>query len=151
VDDTTGLHNRETFLKILDDEIHRAHRYGSKLSLCLMEFDVAATNPGPTAGYREAILRSLSKFFSRNIRNSDILGRFDHRSFALLVPQTSARQARFICDRLQNLFDKEHLEKDDIRLMLTFGLAELNPDKDQTGSDLMARAAESLSSAKTSR
>ncbi|MGD2272281.1 MAG: efflux RND transporter permease subunit, partial [Desulfobacterales bacterium] len=32
VDDTTGLHNRETFLKILDDEIHRAHRYGSKLS-----------------------------------------------------------------------------------------------------------------------
>jgi diguanylate cyclase (GGDEF)-like protein len=149
VDDATGLPNRETFLKILNDEIHRSQRYGTKLSLCLMEFDVAATNPVPEAWYQEAFLRSLSESLSRNIRNSDILGRFDHRSFALLVPQTSALQTRRIYDRLQDLLEKEHLEKNGVHLVIKFGLAELNPEKDQTGSDLMARAAESLRGAKT--
>jgi diguanylate cyclase (GGDEF)-like protein len=151
VDDATGLCNRETFHKILDGEIHRSQRYGTALSLCLMEFDILGDNPVFNDLQRERILGSLSESFSRKIRNCDTLGRYDKRRFALLIPQTTAQEARSICDRLLVLFEREHLEKDGIQLVTHFGLTELEPEKDETGSDLLARAVQSLRSAKVVR
>ncbi len=148
LDDYTGLYNRETFLKITDGEILRSQRYGLKLSLCLMEFDPTAANHGLDDWQKQRILSSLSASFSRKIRNCDTLGRFDKHSFALLIPQTSIAEARSICDRLQVLFEKEHLARDGIRLVIKFGLSELDPDMNETGLDLLARASESLRSTK---
>jgi diguanylate cyclase (GGDEF)-like protein len=144
VDDYTGLYNRETFLKITDGEILRSQRYGLKLSLCLIEFDPTAANPDLDDWQKERILSSLSASFSRKIRNCDTLGRFDKHSFALLIPQTAIEEARGICDRLQVLLEKEHLAKDGIRLVIKFGLSQLDPDMNETGLDLLARASESL-------
>ena len=148
LDDYTGLYNRETFLKITDGEILRAQRYGLKLSLCLMEFDPKVTNPGLDDWQKERILSLLSASFSSKIRSCDTLGRFDKDSFALLIPQTSIAEARCICDRLQVLFEREHLARDGIRLAVKFGLSELDQEGDETGLELLARASKSLRSTK---
>jgi diguanylate cyclase (GGDEF)-like protein len=148
LDDYTGLYNRETFLKITDGEILRSQRYGLKLSLCLLAFDPAAANPGFDDRQKERILSSLSTSFSRKIRNCDTLGRLDKNRFALLLPQTNLEEAHRICDRLQVLFEKEHLTRGGIRLAIKFGLSELDPDINETVLDLLAKAIESLQSAK---
>ncbi len=92
----------------------------------------------------------LSESFCRRIKNCDTLSRFDGRRFALLIPQTAADEARRICNRLRGLFEKEHLEKNGIHLVIWFGLSELRPAQDETGWALLARATESLKAAKLS-
>jgi len=146
LDDSTGLYNRENFLKILDSEISRARRYRTNLSLCFMKFNFDTTGPGSLE--KERILRLLGEAFSAQIRKCDTLGRFDHQTFALLMPHTATAEAQLFCDRLKRLFAEKCSEIDGLQITLSLGLADLASGMDESGSDLLAKATALLQNAK---
>ena len=146
-DDSTGLHDRDNFLKILDAEIERSRRYQARLTIGLMKFDFDAVMPARDNVETERILRELGEVFSMQIRKCETLSRFDHRTFALLMPHASTAEARLLCDRLKLLFEEKCNEVDCMQLKLTVGLAEFVPDSDKSGSDLISRASLSLQNA----
>jgi diguanylate cyclase (GGDEF)-like protein len=148
LDDSTGLYNRENFLKILDSEISRARRYRTNLSLCFMKFNFDGAGPGADNLGKERILRLLAEVFSAQIRKCDTLGRFDHQIFALLMPHTSTADAQLFCDRLKRLFSEKCNEIDGVQVKLSLGLADLASGMDESGSDLLAKATALLQNAK---
>ena len=147
LDDSTGLYNRENFLKILDTEIERARRYQVQLAVCFMKFDFDGVRPERDNLEIEQILRDLGEAFSKRIRKCDTLSRFDHYTFALLMPHSSAAEAQLLCNRLKRLFEEKCSQIDCMQLKLTDGLADFAPGTNENGMDLIARASASLKNA----
>jgi diguanylate cyclase (GGDEF)-like protein len=148
LDDSTGLYNRENFLKILDSEISRSRRYRINLSLCFLRFDFDGAGPATDNLEKERILRSLGEAFSRRIRKCDTLSRFDQQTFALLMPHTPAAEAQLFCDRLKRLFAEKCKEIDGVQVKLSVGLADFVSGTDASGSDMLAKATALLQNAK---
>ena len=147
VDDLTGLCNTKGFLETLDKEVHRAKRYNTDLSICLIGINFEAVNPYSTYDANDRILSYLGGAFSAKIRRSDTLGRIDTQRFALLLPYTSVPAAEQICERLWHPLDREFFEAAGIRITVTLGLAGLGDKADETGDDLLVKATEALESA----
>jgi len=147
LDDSTGLYDRENFLKFLDAEIERSRRYQTSLTVCLMKFDFDGVTPARNNLEIERILRELGEAFSTQIRKCEILSRFDHRTFALLMPHSSAAEAQHLCNRLKHLFDEKCNAVDCMQLKLTLGIADFEPEMDKSGFDLISRTSASLQDA----
>ncbi|MGD9057483.1 MAG: efflux RND transporter permease subunit [Desulfobacterales bacterium] len=147
LDDSTGLYDRDNFLKILDAEIERAKRYQAGLAVSLMKFDFDAVTPARNNLETEGILREMGEAFSEQIRKCDTLSRFDHRTFALLMPHSSAAKAELLCNRLMHLFEEKCNAVECMQLRLTAGSAEFIPGSEESGFDLIAKASVSLQNA----
>jgi len=146
-DDSTGLYNRENFLKILDSEMKRSRRYHTDLALGFVKFDFNSASPGLDDLAKERILRELGQSFSKMIRDCDTLSRFDNQTFALLMPHSSADDAQLLCHRLRCLFEEKCNASQAVQVKLTFGLADFVGEKDESGSDMLARATALLQNA----
>jgi diguanylate cyclase (GGDEF)-like protein len=145
-DDSTGLCNRESFLRHADTEIRRSRRYGMPMSLCLVEFDMASANPYLDSEQKETLLHRVSDFFVHNLRSCDIMGRCDLHRFGIIAPQTPAEQAWTLCERLKQLLLSRRWATGGVRLKVFCGVVELSPDAEETAVELLTRAAEDLNS-----
>jgi hypothetical protein len=146
-DDAMGLCSRLSFLKILDTEIQRARSCCTNLTLCFVKLNLEEAGAGSGNSATDRILRSLGEVISEEIRNWDILHQYDQQTYALLMPQTIFDEAQHFCNRLKSISERNFSETDGLGIKLVFGLAELTLGKDETGSDLLAKAQSGLQDA----
>ncbi len=88
-DELTDLPNRRAFLRRLEDEVARVQRYGSPLSLALIDMDsFKAINDkyGHAAG--DEVLRNFSSNVLSIFRHHDMVARYGGEEFAVLLPNT---------------------------------------------------------------
>jgi diguanylate cyclase (GGDEF)-like protein len=89
-DGLTGLFNHRYFYERLDQEVARARRYGTPVSLLMVDIDdFKAFNDrhGHLAG--DAVLRQLAGVFRDELRQSlDIAARYGGEEFAIILPNT---------------------------------------------------------------
>jgi diguanylate cyclase (GGDEF)-like protein len=89
-DKLTKLLNRHAGMKILENLLHQAQRYGVPLSLLMLDIDnFKKLNDvlGHLAG--DLVLRKVAKAIKKSIRKSDIAIRWGGEEFLLLVPHTA--------------------------------------------------------------
>ena len=105
-DELTGLHNRRCLLRTLGEEIDRASRQGTPLSVALLDIDhFKGVNDrfGHVAGDRT--LRAFADAVQARRRNTDHFGRYGGEEFLLVMPDTDARDADRALGRLREAFD----------------------------------------------
>ena len=102
IDSKTGLLNAGTWEREAASEVARAVRTRTPLALVLIDVDhFKSVNDihGHLAG--DKALRAISRTFKIFLRDYDLAGRFGGEEFALLLPQTSAADARQIAERVR--------------------------------------------------
>ncbi|MDX6413554.1 MAG: hypothetical protein QOH23_964 [Gaiellaceae bacterium] len=101
-DDLTGLPNRRRFQTELDRELATASRYGSPLSLLLLDLD-NFKSINDTYGHRvgDSVLMLVAQAIQAQLRTPDLVARLGGDEFAVLLPQTSARDAKTLAQRLE--------------------------------------------------
>jgi diguanylate cyclase (GGDEF)-like protein len=102
-DDLTGLPNRRRFQTELEREIATANRYGSPLSLLLLDLDnFKAINDtyGHHAG--DNALRRVAAAIEAQLRTPDLVARLGGDEFAVLLPQTAPADADALARRLKD-------------------------------------------------
>ena len=102
IDSKTGLLNAGTWEREAASEVARAVRTRSPLALVLIDVDhfkLVNDLHGHLAG--DKALRSIAHAFRIFLRGYDLVGRFGGEEFALLLPQTSAADARQIAERVR--------------------------------------------------
>ena len=101
-DSLTSLGNRRAFELRLTQEIGHARRYGTPLSVLLMDVDFfKAYNDsfGHPAG--DEVLRLLAKVVRIQGRDTDFFARYGGEEFIIILPQTDAAGAMVLAERLR--------------------------------------------------
>lgn len=110
-DDLTGLNNHRHFYQRLEEEYKRAERYGSDLSLILVDFD-RFKQINDTHGHQlgDALLRELGVALYRATRETDHLARYGGDEFAVLLPETNLAGAFQQAERLRRQIKAHYFE-----------------------------------------
>lgn len=111
LDADTGIYNRYYFLQRLGEELSRAKRSRSPLSLALMNIErLDAIGGMHLPRLRNEALRRAAFFLRQHMRGEDLVARFEGDKLALLLPDTPGSDAKQILEYLQtrlawNIFD----------------------------------------------
>jgi diguanylate cyclase (GGDEF)-like protein len=100
-DPLTRLFNRHAFGLRLEMELVRAERYGRPFTLVVLDVDgfkLVNDRHGHLAG--DAALERLGLVLRAGLRAADTAYRIGGDEFALLLPETSAGEARALLDRI---------------------------------------------------
>lgn len=152
-DPLTQVANRSRFVEIANQELARCRRYGHPASLWMIDIDhFKAVND--TYGHHggDVALQSLMATSRQTLRDWDIVGRMGGEEFAVLLPETDAKQSLEVAERLRLAVAATHIPLEDgavVRLTISTGVATAN-DSDTTVDTLLERADKALYAAKNS-
>jgi diguanylate cyclase (GGDEF)-like protein len=100
-DPLTGLNNRRALEPVLEREMLRAQRYGTPLSLMLIDIDHFKTlneQEGRVIG--DAVLREVASRLALTLRKNDCIARWNGQEFLILAPETDLERAAILAERL---------------------------------------------------
>ena len=126
IDPMTGLLNFRSFIQKIEEETHRAKRYGAPLSLMMIDIDNFKTY-NDTYGHPEAdkLLKKLADIFKANLRTTEFIFRYAGDEFAIILPQTNEAQAAIAAEKVRQIVEKEFY-KDNISISI--GIAQYHAD-----------------------
>ncbi len=154
VDELTGLGNRRLINTVLQDEINRARRGGTELSVVLMDVDYFKSyndTYGHPAG--DVVLQTLADLMQRaTTRAGEMVGRYGGEEFIIVLPGASAEAAMRTATRLLDLVTAENIPHGASEvanhITISQGIATVSPDQDLEPNDLVKRADQALYDAK---
>ncbi|MHB9030725.1 MAG: sensor domain-containing diguanylate cyclase [Candidatus Latescibacterota bacterium] len=152
-DGLTGLLNHRAFHERIRHEFERYRRYGSFLSLIVADFDdlkVINDTYGHPVG--DEVLRELGDILRDASRESDVLARYGGDEFVILLPQTNARNAIKMAERIREKVEKHGFSIHNLNLQSTIsiGVATVPEEGIDSPQDLLERADRALYEAKRS-
>ena len=145
-DDLTGALNRRKFYEILDHEIDRYKRYGTELSLLLIDIDYfkkVNDNFGHHTG--DQILQKFSDLIQNLIRKSDYFARIGGEEFAIILPQSNLQQAVNMAEKIRNRISEYNFPEVG-KLTASIGISEIQ--KNEESGNFTQRTDDALYSAK---
>lgn len=158
-DALTGIHNRRSMLAQLRQEISRARRQNTALSLVMFDLD-HFKNINDRFGHPvgDDALRRAAQAIDEEIRAGDSLGRFGGEEFVLLLPRTTPEEAAILAERCRQRLTSIVIEAPadkasskgaaSIHLSGSFGVSWINQGEPSNDKDMVAAADEALYRAK---
>ncbi|MDZ7853499.1 MAG: sensor domain-containing diguanylate cyclase [Halomonas sp.] len=149
-DPLTGVANRRHFFEFSESEVARARRYGTKLSLIMLDLDhFKRINDqfGHAAG--DSVLTSFCRGITSLLRETDLLARLGGEEFISLLPGTDLDGAVRLAERLRCHTEAEIVDvgANRIRYTVSIGVATFAID-DPSIEAVIRRADEELYAAK---
>ena len=145
-DGLTGVANRRAFTRLLHEELARARRYGRPVALVSFDLD-RFKRINDTFGHMmgDRVLKAVASDVASGLRRTDMLARMGGEEFSVLLPETTAFEARGMAERLRRLIEaRSDAERDPpLDLSASFGVAAFDGRESQ---DDVAHLAETLQS-----
>ncbi|NOR24364.1 MAG: HDOD domain-containing protein [Desulforhopalus sp.] len=107
IDGLTGVYNHRYFQNILDQEINRAERHNTSLSIILIDID-HFKKVNDTYGHQvgDFILTEFAKTIKEHIRQYDILARYGGEEFVVILPETNTEDALVVGEKLRSIIEQ---------------------------------------------
>jgi diguanylate cyclase (GGDEF)-like protein len=127
IDDLTRLYNVRYLYQTLDNEIRRARRYSSAVSVVFMDLDgfkLVNDAYGHRAG--SVTLTEVADVIVASVRESDFVARYGGDEFVLMLPETHSVQALQMAERVRSHIASARFTGGvgaDIYLTASFGVA----------------------------
>ncbi len=117
VDELTGATNREAFDTRLEEEFQRASRYGSPLSLVVLDIDgFKSFNEEHGRESGDEVLRRVARLLEANSRTTDVVARFGGEEFAIILPNTTRHGGYLLAERFRQAVERVPWEKRSITI-----------------------------------
>jgi len=142
-DDLTGIANRRQFFDRARQECARSARSGAALALvCLDIDDFKPINDGHGHAAGDHCLQRFAVLAAARLREPDLLARLGGDEFAILLPDTTADEARLIAEDILAAVRTAPIAWRNTTLAITAsaGAAEWSPDIGRDAAELAARA-----------
>lgn len=107
VDGVTEIYNHRYFQERLTAEIERASRYERTLSLVMLDLDYfKAFNDSWGHQEGDKVLKWFAHICADCVRNIDVLARYGGEEFVVILPETGAKEALAVAERIRQSTDK---------------------------------------------
>lgn len=151
IDPLTGLLNRRSFESHFEREFSRAQRYGSELSIAIIDLDYFKTvndNYGHQTG--DFILEEFSKIAAKMFRTTDLIFRYGGEEILIILPQTTSKRAFIPVERLREKIQEQDFvfEGKKLKITISAGISD-NRNCPEAKEDLIKNADSSLYEAKS--
>ena len=145
-DHLTGIYNRAHFSSELVEEIYRFKRYGHTFSLIMFDIDhFKAVNDSYGHDAGDMCLIEFAKLAKGALRQSDIVARWGGEEFMILCPETDAKGAAVLAEKMRALIEHHHFPVIG-KKTASFGVTEFHPS--MTEEVLLKRVDQELYQAK---
>lgn len=133
IDPLTEVYNRAAMEQLYKNELRRAKRYKSPVSLLMLDLDLFKTindTYGHQAG--DKTLKFFVETIRAQLRSTDILSRYGGEEFALLLPDSDFSGAKIAAERLRQNVEKTLIGADGFKFNITvsIGIAQYQFDDD---------------------
>ena len=149
-DELTGLANRRTLDERLGEEVDRARRYDTHVTLVLIDIDdFKRVNDRHGHQCGDDVLRVVGAVLSQSLRELDLAARYGGEEFALVLPGTVVEGARRVAEKIRVAVAAVEIpapSSERIRVTASFGMAEFPAF--QSVAELIAEADRCLYEAK---
>lgn len=154
-DELTGLHNRKYLLERMDQEISRAKRYATPLSLLLFDLDFFKS-VNDIYGYEwgDVLLKSIADKLRQVIRREDVLTRYGDEEYVVVLPNTSEDNAFLFAERFRKEVERMEFipagEEERHPITISGGIATFPclPDSEEDANTIIRYAEHALYNAK---
>jgi len=151
-DDRTNLLNDRYLKRRLSEEFKRARRYGSPLSVMLLDLDhFKQVNDKYGHDCGDQVLAEFARVLVDNAREIDIVGRYGGEEFLMILPNTDAIRAAIVAERVRKAAEEKVYRHREflVRITVSIGLASIPANQSvRTDADLLRAADEALYRAK---
>jgi len=156
-DALTGINNRRFFEQRLPEEISRCKRMESPISCLFVDVDhfkYFNDTYGHATG--DLVLKQVASIIRKELRATDVVGRYGGEEFVVLLPDTDHRRALDIAERIRKCIEKNHCKYEEHMLQVTvsIGIADFqkfvddNKTLEEIGQALVVAADKALYKAK---
>ncbi len=154
-DELTGLHNRKYLLERMEQEISRAKRYATPLSLLLFDLDFFKS-VNDIYGYEwgDVLLKSIADKLRQVIRKEDILTRYGDEEYVVVLPNTPEDNAFLFAERFRKEVERMEFipagEEERHPITISGGIATFPciPDAEEDANTIIRYAEHALYNAK---
>ena len=126
----TGVYNRDYLFDVGEKLYASAQRGDIRLTLAMIEidnFEEITTQHSPKAS--NTALETLAPLLSAELRQNDVLARYDASTFICLISNVGDHNAIMVCERIRRLVNKSRIEYQDRTFTVSCSIgASTNPD-----------------------
>ncbi len=150
IDGLTGLLNRRGFLILANELSYLSQRKKENMGLFMVDIDhfkkINDTHGHPQG---DKVLKAVAQSLKKNIRKSDVLGRFGGEEFIILFPDIRAAALPLIAEKIRKGVETSRPE--DIRVTISIGVEQgvIQDDPEKTLFSWISKADERLYKAKS--
>ena len=151
VDCLTETYNHRYFQQRLEEELSRANRTGSSVTLAFLDIDnfkLYNDQKGHVLGDR--VLKQTAAYLKKQVRIHDIVCRYGGDEFVIILPDTSADNTTSLAKRLISGYSRQKLPgklADGVKLTISIGISAY-PEPSSEKQDLIRQADQALYQAK---
>lgn len=124
----TGMNNRRAFFEYAQVIDGQSRRYEHAYAIAMIDLDhFKAVNDTWGHDVGDAALVAVGALIAKTLRETDIIGRIGGEEFAVVLPETQAREAAALVERLRTAIAEAPIAtpKGDIRVTVSIGVAAL--------------------------
>jgi two-component system cell cycle response regulator len=147
-DPLTGVANRGHIEECLSTEVARACRFGSILSVGMLDIDhFKRTNDSFGHPFGDRVIREVARVLSETVRVVDKVGRYGGEEFLVVLPGTDLEGAGILAERIRAAVQALTFDPEGHSATLSVGVAQWEPDANNW-EGLVSRADQALYQAK---
>ena len=127
-DALTGISNRRAFFEHTEFLMEQSKRYGSQLSIILMDID-RFKRVNDTLGHAvgDEVLKEFADLMKEATRSSDLFARYGGEEFILAMPHTRLGAAASTAERLRREIERHRFSGVDWTITISLGVADFDP------------------------
>ncbi len=148
-DPITGVLSRKAWLAEVERAFALRRRYDRPWTAVLVDLDgFSAFRAEHEIGATTRVIQGLAERIRPIAREQDVIGRFGHDDFAILLPETRADDGSVLAERIRDAIDEAPIVVDGVQHHFTASIGLVEPGEDRTVAETIARFEHALAEAR---
>ncbi len=148
-DELTKTFTKRHFRQCIEQSFFEYQQYGHKFALLMLDLDkFKAVNDTHGHVIGDAVLKRLGDIFRSSVRENDLVFRYGGEEFAVILPNTGEKGARYVAERIRATTEATVFEPGTIDLKLTISIGIETCPQAPSIHDLIVAADQALYKAK---
>ncbi len=148
-DGLTGAYNRRYLDDFLNIEVKRCQRYHRPMAILLLDMDYfhgCNEKGGHQAG--DKALRDVVQLLNLGVRSVDLLARYGGEEFMVVLPETEAKGAMEVAERMRRLVEKHQFPCGSLTTSIGVTASSFSENESPSAEELVGQADKALYRAK---